>query len=816
MGLVCKPKARRCWGWLVGVLWLLGGAWPALALDLTPEEQAWLRANSPVIVGVGPPTPYPLAYYTVQLPNNRPGAEPVVTGYAADLMALIAQRAGMQIRYVSVLDVRQGLALMLQGHIHMTPVLRMTPQRSKFMTMPEALVGNEMVWVVRHDAPAMDVLRAQPGLRAAVPLGTPLVDAVAAAFPLAQIDNVIAEAAGVALVADGKADISLVDLYAAIQTIERNRLPGVQIRRVPQVPALPAGPAIGIQFPLLHSIVAKALATVSPAERTMLARRWLPQGVGTPFETQTAMLDAEEQKWVERQPKLRVGFDAAQPPLSQAGPGAGEAGREPSSDDFTGLAADVLRLAAQKARLQIGVARGVVADDLPRLAGSGEIDIAVGLARTPANEDSFQLVGPYLRAATVIVMPVGAPLAAVELRELVALDGVAVLRSEPLLPELRSRLPGLRVLVFDHQDQALQAVAQGRAAAAIGNAFAMNHLIQQRHAGRLHVTGVVRDGDVDLYFGVPHSQPQLARVLALGFEALTPSDMAALRQRWLLLRIDDGLKWAEVLRWALPVAAAMLVGLAVLVLANRRLRQARRIAELARAEAEAANAARGRFLAYLAHEVRGLVDSIGWGARLMLPGQTQVSPDQVAGWIKSSAESTSRLLESTLENERALTHGVLLAPAVHDLGAWWRDTLAPHELTAASKGVALQLQAPQADAPLRFDALRLSQTVHNLVGNAIKFTAEGEVVVAGRWDAAQARLRVEVLDSGPGIAAADIERLWEPYAQGVAGRGAGAGAGLGLAITRQIIRAMGGTVQAESRLLRGSRFCFEVPLEIAT
>jgi len=125
---------------------------------------------------------------------------------------------------------------------------------------------------------------------------------------------------------------------------------------------------------------------------------------------------------------------------------------------------------------------------------------------------------------------VGAREAVTELRDL-GPGAVAVVRSEPLLPELQSRLPALRVLGFDHLEEALEATARGQAQAAVGNAFAVNHLIQHRHAGRLHVTGVVRDGEVDLYFGVPRSKPELARVLALGFEALTPSDMAELRQR---------------------------------------------------------------------------------------------------------------------------------------------------------------------------------------------------------------------------------------------------------------------------------------------
>jgi signal transduction histidine kinase len=805
-GSACERLARACRlaGWCL--LWLAG---PALALELTAQERAWLAAHDPVMVGVGPPSPHPLAYYTVQLPPG--GGEPIVTGHAADLMALIAERAGMRIRYVSVPDAPTGFALIVKGQLHMTPVGRMTPARRLLLTMPEALVSTELVWVVRAGAPPMQVLQKDRKLRAAVAMGTPVESALRDAFPLAQISNVAAESAGVPLVADGRADITLLDVNSAIQAIERGRLPGLEIRRTPELPPFEAGPLVGIQYPLLHSIVAKAMATITPAERALLRRRWLPQAVGAIFDVQTAVLSAEERAWVERQPKLRVGFDAGLPPLSMAGL---KDAAHPAGADFSGLASDVLRLAVDKTGLRLGASYGTVADRLPGLARAGDIDIVAGLTPTAQTRSEFLLVGPYLRASTVIVTRVSSPRTITELRDLD--PGVlAVMRGEPLLDELLSRHPAQTLARFDHLADALEAVVQGRAAAAVGNAFTVNQLIQQRYAGRLQVTGAVREGEIGYYFGVPRANPELARVLALGFEALTPSDMAALRQRWLLVSIEQGLKWAEVLRWVLPVAAALLAGLAVLAVANHRLREARQLADHARAEAEAANAARGRFLAYLAHEVRGLVNSIGWGAELMLARHPKASPEQVAGWIKSSAESTGRLLESTLENERALAHGVTLAPAAHDLSAWWQETLAPHELTAASKGLNLQLQAPQAELPLRFDGLRLAQTVHNLVGNAIKFTAEGEVLVAGRWDPAAARLRVEVLDSGPGLDVGEIDRLWEPYTQGDAGRRTGTGAGLGLAITREIIQAMGGTVQAEPRPQRGSRFCFEVPLEIA-
>jgi signal transduction histidine kinase len=307
----------------------------------------------------------------------------------------------------------------------------------------------------------------------------------------------------------------------------------------------------------------------------------------------------------------------------------------------------------------------------------------------------------------------------------------------------------------------------------------------------------------------------LARLLSQGFDALTAGEMAALRQRWLLVRIEPGLQWGEVLRWALPLGVALLAIVVVLGQANRRLSAATAVALRVQAQAEAATAARGRFLAYLAHEVRGLVHSIGWGARMMLDKEPHASADQIAGWIKSSADQTGRLLENTLANELAMNQGIHLQPAVHGLPDWWQQTLAPHRLLAAKKGLLLVDQAPQVEQPLRFDATRLSQVVNNLVGNAIKYTAQGQVSVTGTWNGQTRQLCVEVADTGPGITPQEQALLWEPYAQGAAGRSAAEGAGLGLAIARQIVVAMGGLIGAAPGATTGSRFTVQVPLEIA-
>jgi CheY-like chemotaxis protein/HPt (histidine-containing phosphotransfer) domain-containing protein len=137
---------------------------------------------------------------------------------------------------------------------------------------------------------------------------------------------------------------------------------------------------------------------------------------------------------------------------------------------------------------------------------------------------------------------------------------------------------------------------------------------------------------------------------------------------------------------------------------------------------------------------------------------------------------------------------------------------------AHGKGLALRVEPPALPpGQLRGDGLRIEQILLNLVGNAIKFTERGEVAVRVRADEltdASLRLHAEVRDTGIGIAADALARLFTPFTQADAGvsRRFG-GTGLGLSICKRLVELMGGTIGAESEPGLGSRFWFELPLE---
>lgn len=766
----------------------------ARALDLSAEERAWIAAHGPVRVLLLP-TAEP--FYEAGHGGRPPG------GYAIEMLERVAERAGLKLEYVLAANVPEALMALRQRQADMTPVMRLSRERARSFSVPGSLLPVDPVVVSRRDDTQASLQGDLAGQRLAVLAGSVNDEEITAAYPSAHVERFPTLRDAFKAVSDGRADLAPTTLQEAVYLIESQLLSNLMVRRLPGASAALIGPGVRLELPQLHGILAKAMDTITPAERAELARRWLPVGTATAFAGESAALTAAERAWVEKHGEVRAGFDARFAPFTLAGTLGG----------MEGLGADILRAVAAKTGLRIVAQRGAsFAEVFGAARSSEEVNVVVGMARTQQRSADFQFVGPFSAVATSMLMRRDDRRRWTEPDEMGRGTSVGLLREHFLLPRLRLRNPALKLVEFDSQSDVLEALADGRVDAAIGNSAVVGRLLEDRFAGRIHITGVVRDGDSELYFGVPHRHPELARVLDRGLAAMSPSELAQLQQRWLFVQVQPGLRLADVLRWAAPLGSALLAGLVVLWLAHRRLRVAHAATRRAHADAVAATAARGRFLGYLAHELRGAVMGISSGASLLLRRETTVPPEKLLGAMKTSADGLLSLLETTLGYERTLVTGLELQPTDRELSEWWAATLAPLQLRAQDKGLVFEQIPPPAGLWLHFDAGRLSQVVANVVGNAVKFTVQGRVAVRARWDAVAQRLLLEVEDEGPGIPPEELGTLFEPYAQGQAGRAAASGAGLGLAITRQIVQAMGGTIEAAAGRARGSLFRIEVPL----
>lgn len=230
----------------------------------------------------------------------------------------------------------------------------------------------------------------------------------------------------------------------------------------------------------------------------------------------------------------------------------------------------------------------------------------------------------------------------------------------------------------------------------------------------------------------------------------------------------------------------------------------------ARERAETADRAKGHFLATLSHEVRTPLNGVVGFASLLL--DTPLTPEQreYAQTIRSSSEALIDLTSQVLDFSRielGKFEPVLQPCSVRDLV---EDALEIFGGRAAEKGIEL-LHRIDADVPrqIQTDGSRLRQILVNLVSNAVKFTASGEIEIVVTRPAAGDKLEFAVRDTGPGISASDQERLFQPFTQAEAAIGHG-GTGLGLAISRSLVEALGGVITVESRLGHGACFRFTI------
>ncbi len=233
--------------------------------------------------------------------------------------------------------------------------------------------------------------------------------------------------------------------------------------------------------------------------------------------------------------------------------------------------------------------------------------------------------------------------------------------------------------------------------------------------------------------------------------------------------------------------------------------------------AEDANRSKSQFLANMSHELRTPLNSVIGFANILRKNKGQRLNEQdlrYLGRIQDNGHHLLTLINEILDLSRIESGRLELDWTDVDLQALVRDTVA-HLRGSGDGQVPIRKSIAKGAASLRADAVKLRQVLLNLLSNAVKFTETGQVELRLHTDEEGMPQRLEVKDTGPGIASEDLERIFQPFQQVHGGQpGTHGGSGLGLTISRSLCRQMGFDLRVESTVGSGATFWIDFRPEV--
>jgi signal transduction histidine kinase len=300
-----------------------------------------------------------------------------------------------------------------------------------------------------------------------------------------------------------------------------------------------------------------------------------------------------------------------------------------------------------------------------------------------------------------------------------------------------------------------------------------------------------------------------------GMRALLVSWGSAATASLLLLMLTiESYAWLRATHASLIVAATLLLGIPLFIPVIRIQNKTRQI-DQERVQVQFMSdslKAKSEFLSRVSHELRSPLQAIISALDVMSMREGQPVDTVLMSRMQRSVAGLNAQLTDLLTLARGESGNLRLSPAILDWARLFEDLTEGMREAAESKGLELNLFAPEQADFVVVDGLRVCQVVENLLSNAVKYTEFGSITLTvHKFDEAKGVVRFDVVDTGIGIASENIELIFKAYSRAGASEHRRDSAGVGLSIVRTLLGYLGGTVEVQSTPGKGSRFTVTIP-----
>lgn len=714
--------------------------------------------------------------------------QPAPSGMDVELLAELSRQTGLRFRYERFVEYPALLRALAEGRIRLATAIAQTPERALTLRFTRPYASVQQAFVGPAAITSVPATPDLSGRRLAVTRGYVAESIAAERFPAAARPAYATVQEALAAVQRGDADFVFEALPTLRTLVAERPDAGLAVLRSYGFPEGHLRLAADLHDAALVRQLDATIAALDPAFVKALRDRWLP-ATAPPVPAPAGALAVAP---------LRVGYLPGDLPFStEVRPGVAD-----------GLGIRMMNEVARRAGVPVASFTPVDLGTGLQALAEGRLDVMLGLTDVAERRSRMNFVGPY--RANPLVLISRRQFSVWDLQQLSG-QRLAMIRGYFGTSYIRAAYPTVDIVECTNFDECLAMVEQGRAEASLYGLQGAYARLGPRAGSTLHITGTVAGLYDEHNLGVSLARATLAPRLRDALNAVLAEDMPRIEREWAEAEQQDRVDWARVRLSAYAAAAA----LAALALAwwwhSRTLRREIERTRRARQESE-------QYLAFLAHEVRNSLQSVSGAVALLRGSSPGPAKQPLLDVLGRSSRATLGLLNALLDRHRLHEGQLALELRPESLERCLREAADEARPMAQAKGLALAFERrTPLDGWWRLDALRLQQVLRNLLVNAIKHTQAGQVRLSAALEPAERgdrwrRLVVAVADSGGGLDAAAREHVFERYHTAGGDR---PGSGLGLALSRDLVRAFGGTIELQSGAGEGATFTLAFDIEAA-
>ncbi len=814
------------------------GADPDFLARLTDDERAWLASHPTVRIAFDRHFP----------PYSFEGDTGELEGFAVDVVALLAGRTGLTFD-VSPLGTWQDLyAAAQRREVDVVATMVRRREREQWFEFTKPYVFKSLVIMTRADDPRVRGRQNLAGKTLAVVAGYQYVARVFDEFPTAVPLQRETMLEALNAVSTGQADAAIA-FHAGGQYVRtKYLLTNLEFRAIYDRDSSLESFAVRNDWPLLRSILDKALESIPEGERLALERKWLPE-LEPLVRPAKLELTERERAWIQAHPVIRLGVDPEFRPFEFI-------------DDqgvYRGHAADYVALLNERLGLNMEVVPGLTWQQATAAAERGDVDVLPCVGITADRQRYLAYSDGYIEFQRVIITRTDTPFMR-GIQDLADLR-VAVQAKSSHAGFLRDETT-IEPRAYATLQQALLAVSTGESDALVGNIASAAYWIRRLNLTNLKVAAAASDEVYTLHFAVRRDWPELLGILQKGLASISDEEKEAIAARWVVLQHDPQIDHGRVLRVALIAGGLLLVALVwnlLILRGRRRVQRARDEAVAARDEANAANAELERMKDELEDLVRSrtaewmesekkfqqaqkmealgtLVGGIAHDFNNVLTGMLGsifVAQSKVRRGDQQAAEENLELAHSLgfrgadlIKQLLAFARKSVADKKRIDVAALVGDVVPVVEASLPST-IQLDVDADVEGVSVVGNAALLQQAVLNVVNNArdaLATTSSPRIDIGIRVVSPAAAIReqhpeltaeqyvvIEVADNGEGMSEATMKKIFDPF---FTTKPPGAGTGLGLPMVFGAVRDHGGAIDVASVVGEGARFAIYLPVAL--